>query len=287
MLNNPQNIEGNPHKIGDLTSYLRLHLRLTIHGPPQNPFPGPPPPEPPFQRVPIWCYDHFTFQSLSMSGSTNGTLTSHTTATTPQFRHEAHETVLPLLWPQSAVHEEHGLSICMSATGNPRRVLRTPIPPTCSRLELPRNTAADDVSPTGSKRLAPLLTVPAEILDLIVADLSPRSVVSLHDCCKALAARLPLDQAFWRDGLLSNRFLGFTWDLDSLMSKDTILRKRDSDDALGWEWRELGQALAKEGCFRRDEEREFENPGISNGMRARKRIWKCIVEIARSRTGDT
>lgn len=287
MLNNPQGIEGNPLTIGDLSSYLRLHLGLTIHGPPQNPFPGPPPPEPPFQQVPIWCYDHFTFQSPSMSGGTNATSTPHTTATIPQFRHEAHQTVPPLLWPQSAVHEEHGLSICMSATGDPQRVLRTPIPPTCSRPELPCSTTPDDVSPTGYKRLSPFLTVPAEIFDLILADLSPRSVVSLHDCCKALAARLPLDQAFWRDGLLLNRFLGFTWDLDNVMSKDKILQERNSDNALGWEWRELGQVLAKEGCFQKDEEKEFKNPGISDGLRARKRIWRCIVEIARSRTGDT
>jgi len=184
MLNSQQRIGGNPLEIRDLSSYLRLHLGLIIHGPPQQPYPGPPPPKPPSQQAPVWCCDHFTFQPPSMNGSTDETSTFRTTATIPQFRHEAHQTVSPLLWPQSAIHEEHGLSICMSATGDPQRILGAPIPATCPRSELPRKTTADAVPFTRSEHLAPFLTIPTEILDLILADLSPRSVVSLHDCCK-------------------------------------------------------------------------------------------------------
>ncbi len=287
MLNGQQRIGGNPLEIRDLSSYLRLHLGLIIHGPPQQPFPGPPPPEPPSQQAPVWCYDHFTFQPPSMNRSTDETSTFRTTATIPQFRHEAHQTVSPLLWPQSAIHEEHGLSICMSATGDPQRILGAPIPATCPRSELPRKTTADAVPFTRSEHLAPFLTMPTEILDLILADLSPRSVVSLHDCCKTFAARLPLNQRFWRDGLLSNRLLGYTWDLDNVMSEDKILQERNSDDALGWEWKGLGQVLAREGFFREEEEEVFKAPGVPEGLKARKRIWRCIVEITRSRIRDT
>jgi len=175
----------------------------------------------------------------------------------------------------------------MSATGDPRRVLGAPIPPTCPHPELPHNTTADAGSPTDPEHLAPFLTMPTEILDLILANLSPRSLVSLHDCCKTFAARLPLDQRFWRDGLLSNRLLGFTWDLDDVMSEDEILQKRNSDDALGWDWKGLGQVLGREAFYRGEEEGVFEDPGIPDGLKARKRIWRCIVEIARSRKGDT
>lgn len=175
----------------------------------------------------------------------------------------------------------------MSATGDPQRILGAPIPPTCPGPELPRESTPDAVPSTDSERLAPLLTIPAEILDLILADLPPKSVVSLHDSCKILAARLPLDQRFWRDGLLSNHFLGFTWDLDNVMSDDEILRKKDSEDALDWEWKGLGKVLAREAYFREEEEAVFKAPGFPEGLKARKRIWRCIVEIARSRTGDS
>lgn len=70
------------------------------------------------------------------------------------------------------------------------------------------------------------------------------------------------------------------------MSEDDILRKRNSDDALGWEWKGLGQVLAGEGRFREEEEEVFKAPGVPEGLKARKRIWRCIVEIAHSRTGN-
>lgn len=282
ILNSQQRIGGNPLEIRDLTLYLRLHLGLTIHGPPQQAIPDPPPPEPPVQQAPICCSDHLINHPPSTNGSTDETSTSPTRATIPSFRYETHQTGPPLLWPQSAVHEEQSLSICMAATGDSQRILGAPIPPTCSRPELPHETSPDAVPSTHSEHLAPLLTIPAEILDLIIADLSLRSIVSLHDSCKTFATRLPLNQRFWREGLLSNHFLGFTWDLDNVMSDDEILRKRNSDDALDWEWKGLGQVLAREANFREEEEAVFRAPGVPEGLKARKRIWRCIVEIARS-----
>jgi len=71
------------------------------------------------------------------------------------------------------------------------------------------------------------------------------------------------------------------------MSEDKILQERNSDDALGWEWKGLGQVLAREGFFREEEEEVFKAPGVPEGLKAKKRIWRCIVEIARSRIRDT
>ena len=146
-----------------------------------------------------------------------------------------------------------------------------------------KSKQTQDLNPKAShasdSKVKGIFALPAEIFDQILRSLGPRSIASLHRTCRAMAANLPLDQRYWRTSLLSNTLLGFTWDLDHEMAQDDVLCHRNNDEALSWDWRKLARALATNGHLEIDRKSA---QGTHHGLEARRRIWKCITEIAKS-----
>lgn len=93
-----------------------------------------------------------------------------------------------------------------------------------------------------------------------------------------------LDKSFWRKTLLSSTLLGFTWDLDQIPSQNKTLRERNSDEALTWDWKQPARVFAKNGLYEVDDASSLATP---EGMKARRRIWKCIEEIGKSSFSST
>ena len=83
-----------------------------------------------------------------------------------------------------------------------------------------------------------LETLPTEILALIASFSGPISTLQLTRCSQVLQSKLPLDQAFWRDALISGLLIDYLWDLEP-----TLCLQKDSDPTVTWDWKRLAQDL--------------------------------------------
>ena len=258
-------IGGNPLKIHGLGSYLRLQLGLTYHGPllsTQAVRSGAPKTRGiPSKRSgrPIQCYDHSSIREPTTDSCDDYV-----------------QSCLGL-----ATNSEHH-STQLAPWVSPRDVV-TPTAPLASRpisVHCPRQQGPS----TNVSKVPTIMTLPTELFEQILQSLPPRSIVSLHRSCKAAAARIYLDNRFWRKSLLSNTLLGFTWDLDQIMSKDKTLCERNSAEALTWDWKELARVLARNGLDGVDEANSMATPA---GLKARRRIWRCTEEIGKSSFSST
>jgi hypothetical protein len=141
-----------------------------------------------------------------------------------------------------------------------------------SRNPLPRITAA--APPTSTSGLQTLLP---ECLAQVCTFLSIADVASLRLCCRALVLRLPLDQHFWQNRLLSGQLFGLP-DMDQ-----TLLRQK-LDGLGGKDWKGLVRALARYENFQGGEEgKERSEWGELHdapiGLKNHMRIWKIIRDI--------
>lgn len=66
----------------------------------------------------------------------------------------------------------------------------------------------------------------------------PVAKLQLANCSQLLRSKLPIDQAFWRNALVSGSLVDYLWDLEP----DLCLQK-DSGSDTTWDWRRLGQDL--------------------------------------------
>lgn len=92
--------------------------------------------------------------------------------------------------------------------------------------------------PTPATSLSMLETLPTEVLALIASFSGPISTLQLKRCSQVFQSKLPLDQAFWRDALISGLLVDYLWDLEP-----TLCLQKDSDLTVAWDWRRLAQAL--------------------------------------------
>lgn len=83
-----------------------------------------------------------------------------------------------------------------------------------------------------------LETLPTEVLAFIASFPGPISTLQLTRCSQVLQSALPLDQAFWRDALISGSLVDYLWDLEP-----TLCLKKDSDLTMTWDWKRLAQGL--------------------------------------------
>jgi hypothetical protein len=86
--------------------------------------------------------------------------------------------------------------------------------------------------------------LPTELLDLICSYLPTESVIKLHRTSRTFAMKLPLDNAFWRNCLLTSSLHSHTWGLD-IEAIDTLRYK--SRTAVGpaeWDWQGVAKLLS-------------------------------------------
>lgn len=145
-----------------------------------------------------------------------------------------------------------------------------------------------------------LESLPQEVLSMIISHLSTRDIFRIQRCSKTLAIRLPLDQQFWREALISGELISWLWDLDRDECR-AVDRLRNEKSRRKWDWRRLVLTLAKDPFPTKtmdlseslpeakdwsewfaDETSIAVNDGLENipaGLRNRRRIWKIIKGI--------
>lgn len=129
------------------------------------------------------------------------------------------------------------------------------------------------LSPTAPSNLERL---PTELLEHIMMHLPVTCILVLRRSSKRLYSVIPLDNAFWRRVLLSNRLFGFTWDLDSQMSTDDDLTKRNSTEALKWDWPGLAKALSGDRPIGKKGSLSLNEP---RGLSRRRNVWNNLKQI--------
>ncbi|KAJ4986271.1 hypothetical protein SVAN01_08206 [Stagonosporopsis vannaccii] len=132
--------------------------------------------------------------------------------------------------------------------------------------------------PLAARSLSAIERLPTELLDHISIYLSANAALSLHLTSKTLAMKVPLDNNFWRESIMSGSALPVLWDLDV---KELDKRRQDlADDPrcaeVTWDWRAVGQLLAtKRFPLKSSDPRIVDLP---NGLWNRRRIWSIIEQ---------
>jgi hypothetical protein len=88
-----------------------------------------------------------------------------------------------------------------------------------------------------------------------------------------------LDQPYWKEMLMSGRFLPFLWDLDLDLLEAKASRLPGK---LEWDWERLVRQLSQSGFLDyAAKEVEFSHYGrpIPYGLRNRRRIWRILEEM--------
>lgn len=127
-----------------------------------------------------------------------------------------------------------------------------------------------------SRVLTGIESLPTEVLDLICDQLPPQSVISLHGASKALATKLPLDNAFWRAQLCKGNLHPHLWDFDpdriEGLRKDSSIPFSTTDR----DWKNVAKLLARKRfpVAQLDSRLDGFPPGLWN----RCRIWIIVEE---------
>jgi hypothetical protein len=124
--------------------------------------------------------------------------------------------------------------------------------------------------PSGIERL------PIELLDEIGSYMPAQSRIALHRTSKALAIKLPLDNAFWRDSLRSGNLHPHIWDLDTQHIER--LRQESSVEfaAADWDWRSVAQLLTMKRFPISGRDSRLDD--VPLGLWNRCRLWTIIEE---------
>lgn len=121
-------------------------------------------------------------------------------------------------------------------------------------------------------------TLPNEIMDQIVGCLPMDAIYSLRLASLGTAYKVPLDQRFFRERLLSGELLPYIWDLrrasclPSQCSVDIGLEQTVKGEC--WDWRGLAQSLTDiSGLV----STSTEESGLPRSLWNRLRIWQSVV----------
>ncbi|KAF1957143.1 hypothetical protein CC80DRAFT_382297, partial [Byssothecium circinans] len=80
-----------------------------------------------------------------------------------------------------------------------------------------------------------LEALPAELLDMVVADMSFPQKIALRSCSKLLEYNIPLDQAFWRKHMIDGTAVPYLPPLDPKQCPN-VRCTDDNDVGLEWDW---------------------------------------------------
>ncbi|KAF1934963.1 hypothetical protein EJ02DRAFT_471526 [Clathrospora elynae] len=119
---------------------------------------------------------------------------------------------------------------------------------------------------------------PTELLDAVCKYLPVRSVISLHRTSKALATKIPLDNAFWRNSLRDGGLHPHIWDLDTNLIEQRLLQAdlAPLDPTASCDWKAAAQLLATKRFPISG--RDARLADVPNGFWNRCRIWATIEE---------
>ena len=87
-----------------------------------------------------------------------------------------------------------------------------------------------------------LESLPNEIIKQIVSFLPVTTTLTMKYCSKCLAAKVSLDQMFWRNGLIAGDLVPWLWDLD-------VNECHVKDRSGSWDWKQLAQTLRQAKIF--------------------------------------
>ncbi|KAF2828954.1 hypothetical protein CC86DRAFT_392220 [Ophiobolus disseminans] len=124
--------------------------------------------------------------------------------------------------------------------------------------------------PRGIERL------PTELFDIIRTYLPPKSVIKLHRTSKTLATKVPLHNAFWRDGLHDGSLHPHIWDLDIKRIETFRQESNITFSASDWDWRSVAKLLAMKRFPVTGRDARLDDMPL--GFWNRCRIWSVIEE---------
>jgi hypothetical protein len=142
----------------------------------------------------------------------------------------------------------------------------------------PRRRDEPEYTLKATRQQQRLERLPTELLDAICSHLPIQSIIALNRTSKALALRIPLDSAFWRNSLRYGSLHPHLWDLDTkwieynLSNPDAALL----DPTAAWDWKAAAKLLAtKRFSISACDDRLLDVP---DGFWNRCRIWATIEE---------
>jgi hypothetical protein len=142
----------------------------------------------------------------------------------------------------------------------------------------PRSRDDSDCALTPIRQPEGLERLPTELLDTVCSYLPIQSVIALHRTSIALAIQIPLDTAFWRNGLRDGSLHPHIWNLDTKWIEQQLLEAHDErlDQTSFWDWRSVAKLLAtKRFPISGQNSRLVDVP---NGFWNRCRIWATMEE---------
>ncbi|PVI00921.1 hypothetical protein DM02DRAFT_487002, partial [Periconia macrospinosa] len=116
-----------------------------------------------------------------------------------------------------------------------------------------------------------LEALPIELLDHIASELSARSIVSLRQCSRTLAYKIPFNERFWRRQLCNGSLLPHIWDLDEDNFKQ-VLQSTPEDQS--WDWLEMCDRLRVDHHL--SDRVKNNSTALPEGFWNRCRIWNII-----------
>ena len=125
-------------------------------------------------------------------------------------------------------------------------------------------------APEGLERL------PSELFDAICSYLPAQSVIKLHRTSKVLSLKVPLDNAFWREGLRGGTLHPHIWDLDTRQIETLRQNSKITFSATGWDWRSVAKLLAMKRYPTAGRDARLDDMPL--GFWNRCRIWSNIEE---------
>jgi hypothetical protein len=142
----------------------------------------------------------------------------------------------------------------------------------------PRSRDDPGCALTPTRQPEGLECLPTELLDTVCSYLSIPSIIALHRTSIALAIQIPLDAAFWRNGLRDGSLHPHIWDLDTNWIEQQLLETPDErlDQTSSWDWRSVAKLLTTKRFPISGRDLRLVN--VPNGFWNRCRIWATMEE---------
>ncbi|KAI9808890.1 MAG: hypothetical protein M1827_007165 [Pycnora praestabilis] len=100
--------------------------------------------------------------------------------------------------------------------------------------------------PAPTRQASPLETLPQDILNQITGYLQVTALLRLHRCNKTFATRIPLDQCFWREAIISCDLVPFLWDMNTAECRRRDVDEDEDSRIPRWNWKLLAKTLKEE-----------------------------------------
>ncbi|KAG9230976.1 hypothetical protein BJ875DRAFT_518291 [Amylocarpus encephaloides] len=130
---------------------------------------------------------------------------------------------------------------------------------------------------------AALDSLPVEILDRIISNLPISSILHLNRTSQKLCNKIVLDQAFWRDQLLSVNLIPFIWDLDR---EACIQKEKTLPVNTCWDWRTLACKLLEEPFIELALKDRLAQPLANDLGRRHFEFWRDLSKVSMSKLED-